>query len=291
MKINRILLNCRRNTALGGEMGADPVLLFFRSPVAYMDGGTWKQTTKASAALLTSGYKQSFRPVNGKSLRYDLVSFKTSAADRQYINSMNLVQDMPVELKDDFVIASALRSMRSQSMHRGKHFSEFMELSMRIIFIAMSDITDDSQNIVYQANTKVFTIHDKTDVTDASGRQVAHIERKLLSFHERHYIDMADGVSFELSNEIFHIIKDITNIEGLSWQLRGNILGLNFELFDQYGNIVAVIGQKMLSIHDKYCIDIYQADKDQIVVAIVVALQQMIRDREAASSSSSSSSN
>ncbi|MBP5491317.1 MAG: LURP-one-related family protein [Clostridiales bacterium] len=153
------------------------------------------------------------------------------------------------------------------------------------------DITDDSQNIVYQANTKVFTIHDKTDVTDASGRQVAHIERKLLSFHERHYIDMADGVSFELSNEIFHIIKDITNIEGLSWQLRGNILGLNFELFDQYGNIVAVIGQKMLSIHDKYCIDIYQADKEQIVVAIVVALQHMIRDREAASSSSSSSSN
>jgi len=145
LKINRILLNCRRNTALGGEMGADPVLLFFRSPVAYMDGGTWKQTTKASAALLTSGYKQSFRPVNGKSLRYDLVSFKTSAADRQYISSMNLVQDMPVELKDDFVIASALRSMRSQSMHRGKHFSEFMELSMRIIFIAMSDITDNSQ--------------------------------------------------------------------------------------------------------------------------------------------------
>ena len=142
MKINRILLNCRRNTALGGEMGADPVLLFFRSPVAYMDGGAWKQTSKPSAALLTSGYKQSFRPLNGKSMRYDIVSFKTSAADRQYINSMNLTQDIPVELEDDFVIASALRSMKSQSMHCGRHFSEFMELSMRIIFIALSDITD-----------------------------------------------------------------------------------------------------------------------------------------------------
>ena len=145
MKINRILLNCRRNTALGGEMGADPVLLFFRTPVAYMEGGAWKQTTKNSAALLTSGYKQSFRPVNGKSLRYDLVSFKTSAADRQYISSMNLTQEIPVELKDDFVIASTLRSMRAQSMHHGKHFSEFMELSMRIIFIAMSDITHNEE--------------------------------------------------------------------------------------------------------------------------------------------------
>ena len=41
--------------------------------------------------------------------------------------------------------------------------------------------------------------------------------------------------------EFFHIIKDITNIEGLGWQLRGNILGLNFQLYDADGGIIAVI--------------------------------------------------
>lgn len=142
MKINRILLNCRRSTPLGGELGADPVLLFFRTPVSYTEGGTVKFTSGSSAVLLTSGYKQTFRPLKGKSLRYDMVSFKTSAADRQYISSMNLPQDKPVELSDDFVITSTLRSMQSQSMHRGRHFSEFMELSMRIIFIAMSEVYD-----------------------------------------------------------------------------------------------------------------------------------------------------
>ena len=144
MKINRILLNCRRDTALGGEMGADPVLLFFRTPVSYMDGGVQKQTAKSSAALLTSGYKQSFRPVKGKPIRYDMVSFRTSAADRQYISSMNFPQDTPIELADDLVISGALRSMQSQSMHRGKHISEFMELSMRIIFIALSETYDNA---------------------------------------------------------------------------------------------------------------------------------------------------
>ncbi len=53
-----------------------------------------------------------------------------------------------------------------------------------------------------------------------------------------------------------HIIKDVTNIVGLGWQLRGNILGLNFELYDENGEVIAVIAQKMFSIHDKYCIDI-----------------------------------
>ncbi len=152
------------------------------------------------------------------------------------------------------------------------------------------DILDSSENIVYHAETKFPSIHDKTDIADANGNQVAHIERKLISLHERHFINMADGTMFELSNEIMHIFKDVSNIEGLGWQLKGNILGLNFELYDTNGNIIAVIAQKMLSIHDKYCVDIYMPEHEKMLVAILITLQHMIKDREARSSSSSSSS-
>lgn len=152
------------------------------------------------------------------------------------------------------------------------------------------DIVDDNERVVYQANTKFPSLHDKTDITDAEGNQVAHIERKILTLHQRHFVTMADGTRFELSNELFHLIKDITNIEGLGWQLQGNILGLNFVLYDQNGGVIAVIGQKMLSIHDKYCVDIYQPQHEKAAVAILITLQHMIKDREAASSSSFSSS-
>ena len=155
------------------------------------------------------------------------------------------------------------------------------------------DITDDRAQVVYQVQTKFPSQHDKTDITDASGNPVAHIEKKILTLHQRHFITMSDGQRFELSNELFHLIKDITNIEGLGWQLQGNILGLNFSLYDQDGNVIAVIGQKMLSIHDKYCVDIYQPELERQVVAILITLQHMIRDREntAAAASSSSGSN
>ena len=151
------------------------------------------------------------------------------------------------------------------------------------------DIVDDNETIVYQANSKVFSLHDKTDVTDALGKPVAHIERKFFSIHERHFVTMADGMKFELSNEVMHIIKDVTNIVGLGWQLRGNIAGLNFELYDTDGSIIAVIGQKLFSIHDKYCIDIYRSEYEQIVIAILVTLQHMMSDRAASASASSSS--
>lgn len=151
------------------------------------------------------------------------------------------------------------------------------------------DITDDREQVVYQSNSKFFSIRDKTDVTRADGTQVAHIERKFFTLHERHYVNMADGTNFELSNEIFHLIKDITNIEGLGWQLRGNIAGLNFQLYDGQENIIAVISQKLISLHDKYCIDIYKAEEEEKVVAILVTLQHMMKDRAAASSASYSS--
>ena len=142
------------------------------------------------------------------------------------------------------------------------------------------DVTDNAGNVVYQAQSKVMSFHDKTDLYDYRGTHIAHIEKKLFSFHERHYISMSGGLQFELSNELFHLIKDITNIEGLGWQLQGNVWELNFALYDQFGRIVAVIGQKMISMHDKYCVDIYQPNAEPIVIAILITLQHMIRDRE-----------
>ena len=151
------------------------------------------------------------------------------------------------------------------------------------------DITDGEENVIYQADTKFWTLHDRTTITDAQGNQVAYIWKKILTLHERHFVEMADGTNFQLSNELWHIVKDITNIEGLGWQLRGNIMGLNFELYDDEGGIIATISQKMISLHDKYCIDLYQPEFEMICVAILITLQHMIKDREAASASASSS--
>ena len=147
--------------------------------------------------------------------------------------------------------------------------SKVMTLHHRI------EITDANENVVYRAETKFPSLHDKTEVYDAAGRHLAHIEKKFFTLHERHFITMEDGTAFQLSNELFHLIKDVSNLEGLGWQLRGNI---------------AVIAQKLFSLHDKYCIDIYRPEYEKEVVAILITLQHMIRDRQAAASSSSSSS-
>lgn len=152
------------------------------------------------------------------------------------------------------------------------------------------DVTDEKGILKYHAETKFPSLHDRTYISDAHGHLISYVYRKFFTLHERHFIEMESGLSFEMATEWFHIIKDIMNIEGLAWQLRGNILGLNFQLYDQNGEIVALISQKMLSLHDKYCIDIYQPDYEEVVVTILITLQHMMNDREVSSSASSSSS-
>ncbi|MBQ9015704.1 MAG: LURP-one-related family protein [Firmicutes bacterium] len=141
------------------------------------------------------------------------------------------------------------------------------------------DVTDEQGNVKYYTKSSVIAIKGKTEIMDAAGKVIANLEKKPVSLHEKHFITMADGRNFTLSNELFHVVKDITNIEGLGWQMQGNFIGLNFNLLDEYGEPVASIGKKMVSIHDKYCIDIYQPAQEQVVVAIVIQLEKMLEAR------------
>jgi uncharacterized protein YxjI len=75
------------------------------------------------------------------------------------------------------------------------------------------------------------------------------------------------------------VIKDITNIEGLGWQIRGNLIGLNFNLVDENERPVATIGKKMISMHDKYSIGLYQPEQEQAVTAIFIQLEKMLEAR------------
>ena len=157
--------------------------------------------------------------------------------------------------------------------------SLYTELDLRDMHSKV-EIKDEEGRTLYWTKSSVIAIKGKTDIFDASGALVAHLEKRPVSLHEKHYITMADGQKFTLSNELFHVIKDVTNIEGLGWTLQGNVIGLNFMLFDQNGEPVAAISQKLISIHDRYSIDLYQPQHEKVVVAIVIQLQKMLTARQ-----------
>ena len=165
-------------------------------------------------------------------------------------------------------------------------YSLYTALDLRDIHRRI-DITDEEGNVKYYTKSSFIQIKGKTEIMDPNGNVIAYLEKKPISLHEIHYITMADGRKFTLSNELFHVVDDITNIEGLDWQIRGNILCLSFTLVDQNEQPVASIGKKMISINDKYSIDVYQPQYEDVIVAIVIQLEKMIEARNDNNSSSS----
>ena len=142
------------------------------------------------------------------------------------------------------------------------------------------EVKDEMGQVLYWTKSSVFTLFGKTDIMDEDGNLVAHLEKRPVSLHEKHFITMADGRQFTLSNELFHVVDDVTNIEELDWQIRGDAMGLSFMLFDREDAPIAAIGHKLISIHDRYSIDIYQTQYEKTVVVVVIALQKMLAARQ-----------
>ena len=67
---------------------------------------------------------------------------------------------------------------------------ELGELHRRI------DITDDQNNVKYYTKSSIVAITGKTDIMDAEGNVIAHLEKRPVSLHEKHFITMADGRKF-----------------------------------------------------------------------------------------------
>ena len=151
-------------------------------------------------------------------------------------------------------------------------------------------ITDDDNNTVYRSVSKPVSVLDKTEITDGTGKPIAHFNRKKYSLRERHILTMGNGMEILLEKEVMHIVREVTNIteltntKELSWQIRGSKQRLNFEILDSDKRAVAIVSQKVISKHEKYCIDIYDADAVDIICSVMIILMHIIRDRNLVSS-------
>ena len=154
-------------------------------------------------------------------------------------------------------------------------------------FRQMTKIVEEDGSVAYRAKSRAISLHDKTTITDARGELVAKIEKKVLTLREYHRVMMADGTRFDIAHELLQLFEDTAEITDLGWTLRGNYVSLNFELYDADGSIIAVVGKKLVSIKDKYAIDIYRPELEQEVVAVLVALQHTLRGRTNSNRSSS----
>ena len=117
---------------------------------------------------------------------------------------------------------------------------------------------------------------------DTEGKELAKIHKKLISLHETHFIEIDGKEVTELRTKLFHPFNQEIDMPEIGWEIRGNFFEHDFSIYDNGDNLRAVLHRKYISLGEGYQITITSDEDVVLVLAIIVALERIMKDRDAA---------
>ena len=138
----------------------------------------------------------------------------------------------------------------------------------------------------YYVEGEFFSLGKKLHIYDAQGRELGLVAQKPWSFKPRFFV-YVQGI------QVAEVVKEITffkpkyTINGLNWEVAGDVFGHNYEIRSQ-GRSVVRVHKQWLTWGDSYEIDILD-NRDEInALAVVLAIDAVLAMQEAAAAASSS---
>jgi uncharacterized protein YxjI len=110
--------------------------------------------------------------------------------------------------------------------------------------------------VLYRVRGKLLGIPKRMDVTDAEGKQYAHLHAQPFKF-------VKDKI-------------DVTLESGEEWLLEGDVIEKNYAVNDNNGRHVIQITQKWIQIRDQYVIDIADDVEPAAALALVWAIDRWV---------------
>ena len=119
-----------------------------------------------------------------------------------------------------------------------------------------AEVLDTAGTVLFEVRGKMMGIPKRMDVTDAQGRQLAHLHQKAFTF-------IKDKV-------------EVTLESGDAWLLVGNIREKDYAVNDAQGRHVMQITQKWLTVRDRYTIDVADGIEPGLAFALVWAVDRWV---------------
>ncbi|MGB9939562.1 LURP-one-related/scramblase family protein [Methanosarcina sp.] len=119
------------------------------------------------------------------------------------------------------------------------------------------NIKDAQGNDLYKIREKMLRIRDTMDIEDAEGKTAASIKKALITpLRDRFKVEVANGPEMDV---------------------QGNILRHEYSI-DAGGTKVAEVSKKWFRIRDTYGVEVSPGQNAPLILAITVALDQMVHD-------------
>lgn len=149
------------------------------------------------------------------------------------------------------------------------------------------DILGESQEVVYRVDQDFTFIGHRVHVTRPNGAHLFTINRKVLTFLPLFIIEFENGNTIELKSRLSIFRKKIDIYPAdLGLHVEGSLMQHNFSLF-RGDQIVGEIKKTWISWGDVYELTVHDESIQDIIVAVVIAIDHLLDlDSQNASNSS-----
>jgi uncharacterized protein YxjI len=143
-------------------------------------------------------------------------------------------------------------------------------------------ITDEQGDKVFFVDAKILSLRHALELKDASGRKLATIKHKLVTFTDVMEIEGDGGVVATVHKAVFSPLHHRANIDiagGERLEAVGNIVDKDFEI-RAGGQPIARVSRAWFRIRDTYGVDVAPGQDDALIICIAVCLDRIHAEEE-----------
>lgn len=145
-------------------------------------------------------------------------------------------------------------------------------------------VKNQQEKDVYYIKGSFMKIPKTFSITDLAGDEVALITKKVLSFLPKFFIEI-NGTEVATIKKEFSFFKARYSIDAIGIEVRGNWWDMDFQML-QHGEVIAQVNKQWFTWGDSYKTQILNEEMENIIIALVVAIDCVKADQVAASSAS-----
>ncbi|WP_298831501.1 LURP-one-related family protein [uncultured Planococcus sp.] len=143
-------------------------------------------------------------------------------------------------------------------------------------------VKDKGQQDVYYVEGSFMQIPKTFSILNMARDEVALITKKTFSFLPKFFVEVNGQERLTIKKE-FSLFKARYTIDGTGLEIRGNWWDMDFQLL-QNGEVIGQVNKEWFSWGDSYKVQILNDEMEEVVIAIVVAIDCVKADQAAAAS-------
>lgn len=139
-------------------------------------------------------------------------------------------------------------------------------------------IEDESGHAVYRVDGKVLRIRETFVLEDMAGHEAATIREKKLAIRDSMKILRGGETIATVKKALISPFTDRFDVEvegGEDLKVKGDLLDHDYEI-RRGGDVIAQVSKRWFTLRDTFGIDIAEGEDDALILAIAVALDDMV---------------